>query len=49
MRDCLTIAFMFICNGAGIYIAHKLFTWFEGQPAKYDSKKTYLQNVRKAK
>ena len=49
MSDCLTMAFMFICNGAGIYIAHKLFNWFEGQPAKYDSKKTYLQNVRKTK
>ena len=49
MRDCLTLAFMFICNGAGIYVAYKLFNWFEDQPAKYNSKKTYLQNVRKAK
>lgn len=49
MRDCLTLAFMFFCNGAGIYVAYKLFNWFEDQPAKYDTKKNYLQNVRKEK
>ena len=49
MPECLTITLMFICNGIGIYVAHKLFTWFEGQPATYDIKKNYLLNVRKEK
>ena len=49
MPECITVALMFVCNGIGIYVAHKFFTWFENQPAKYDSKKTYLQNVRKEK
>jgi hypothetical protein len=49
MPECLTIALMFICNGIGIFVAYKLFNWFEGQPVTYDIKKTYLQNVRKTK
>jgi len=49
MPECITVALMFICNGAGIYIAHKLFNWFEDQPAKYDTKKNYLANVRREK
>ena len=45
MSDCLTMAFMFICNGIGIYVAHKLFTWFEtGRPHIEPQPR---QNVRK--
>ena len=49
MPECLTIALMFICNGIGIFVAYKLFNWFEGQPATYDIKKNYLRNVREEK
>ena len=49
MPECITVALMFICNGAGIYIAHKLFSWFENQPADYSTKKPYKQNVRNEK
>ena len=49
MPECITVALMFVCNGIGIYVAHKLFTWFEGQPATYDIKKNYLRNVRDEK
>ena len=49
MPECLTIALMFICNGIGIFVAYKLFTWFENQPADYNTKKPYKQNVRKTK
>ena len=40
---------MFVCNGIGIYVAHKLFSWFENQPADYNTKKPYKQNVRDEK
>ncbi len=49
MPECLTIALMFICNGIGIFVAYKLFNWFENQPATYDIRKNYLRNVRKEK
>ena len=45
MPECITVALMFVCNGIGIYVAHKLFTWFEtGRPHIEPQPR---QNVRK--
>jgi hypothetical protein len=43
MPECITVALMFVCNGIGIYVAHKLFSWFENQPAvlQHQEKPTY--------
>ena len=46
----LCILFLaFILNGVGLYLAYRLITWFENQPADYSAKKPYKQNVRDEK
>ena len=49
MYDLLILALMLICNGIGVYIAYRLFTWFEDRPVKLGVKKNYLANVRREK